>query len=114
MLVEQVADELADPAVTDHDHAFFVVGGRQRSRRRLARHLLGDTPGGAAREQRHERQGAHGQGHHRQHPGGDTRLDEAELGGEADADEGEFAARRQQQAGFDAGRPWHPEEATER
>ncbi len=114
MLVEEVADELADPAMADDNHPLGLIGRRQLCRRPVAGHLLGHALGRAACEQRHEGQGAHGQGHDRENARGHAGFDKANLHGKPDADEGELAARRQQQAGLDAGGPRHAEQAAER
>ncbi len=51
MLVEQVADELADPAVADDDDPLGMIVGRQHCRRRVAGRFAGHALGRAPREQ---------------------------------------------------------------
>ena len=111
MLVEQIADQLADAAMAHDDDALGVVVRRQQGCRvqgpstaawRIE--LLVNAARRATRDD--ERQCAHGQRHH----GQDARRDataaiEPDLGRQADADEGELAAGGQQQAGLHAGRP---------
>ena len=114
VLVEQVADQLADAAMAHDDDTLGMVvrrqHGRGRPRWRFRIKPLVDAPGG----QGDERQCAHGQRHHGEDACRDAAVDQPELGRQPDADEGELAAGGQQQAGFHAGRPRYAEQPAER
>ena len=76
----------------------------------IAAHQARDAPS----RRRQERGQRHGDGDRGQDETGKWRRDEVQGGSEPQADEGEFAAGTEEQAGFDRRRPRQAEQLAER